>query len=200
MAEHIKGFDTKDGTALVDYDYLANKPVQRIVSDSADTATVLREFESGSYILQGKFRAYTGATGVLSFSSALLVNVIKSSAKSSVQIFYPTNNCVQFLEITDEAMTRTNVYLNQLLENIGTMKNLNTAEKATLVGAINELVARLNTDTYAVSVDLSALETDGTIVETLSDGSTKTTTMEFDADGNPVKITDADGNETVLTW
>ena len=49
-------------------------------------------------------------------------------------------------------------------------------------------------------IDLSALDTAGTIVETYADGTTKTTTMEFDADGNPVKITDADGNETVLTW
>lgn len=49
-------------------------------------------------------------------------------------------------------------------------------------------------------IDLSAFESDGTIVETYADGTTKTTTMEFDEDGNPVKITDADGNETILTW
>ena len=171
MAENIKGFETDDGTALVDYDYLANIPVKRIVSESADTAPVLRDFESGSYILQGKFRAYTGATGVLSFSSALLVNVIKSTSKSSVQIFYPVNNCVQFLEITDEEMTKTFVYLNQMLENIGTMKNLATEEKTSLVGAINELVAKVSapvlTDTetgktYALTVvngQLSVTET-----------------------------------------
>lgn len=51
-----------------------------------------------------------------------------------------------------------------------------------------------------ISIDLSTLDTDGTIVETFDDGTTKTTTMEFDDDGNPVKITDGDGNETVLTW
>lgn len=50
------------------------------------------------------------------------------------------------------------------------------------------------------SIDLSTFDTDGTIVETFDDGTTKTTTMEFDDDGNPVKITDGDGNETVLTW
>lgn len=49
-------------------------------------------------------------------------------------------------------------------------------------------------------IDLSALDTEGKIVETFRDGSTETTTMEFDADGNPVKITDMDGNETVLVW
>ena len=54
--------------------------------------------------------------------------------------------------------------------------------------------------TKASSIDLSAFESDGTIVETFADGSTKTTTMEFDANGNPIKITDADGNVTTLTW
>jgi hypothetical protein len=52
----------------------------------------------------------------------------------------------------------------------------------------------------ASNINLSALETDGTVVETFPDGSTKTSIIEFDADGNPVKITDGDGNETVLTW
>lgn len=50
------------------------------------------------------------------------------------------------------------------------------------------------------AVDLTQFESNGVIVETYADGSTKTTTMEFDADGNPIKITDGDGNETVLTW
>lgn len=49
------------------------------------------------------------------------------------------------------------------------------------------------------SVDFSNYE-NGTIVETYSDGSTKTYTFEFDSDGNPTKITDSNGNETVLTW
>lgn len=51
-----------------------------------------------------------------------------------------------------------------------------------------------------VSIDLSGLDTNGTIVETYADGTSKTTTMEFDENGNPIKITDADGNVTTLTW
>lgn len=51
-----------------------------------------------------------------------------------------------------------------------------------------------------VSIDLSGLETNGTIVETYADGTTKTTTIEYDANGNPTKITDGDGNVTTLTW
>ena len=50
------------------------------------------------------------------------------------------------------------------------------------------------------AIDLTALETEGKIVETYANGSTKTSVMEFDADGNPTKITDGDGNVTTLTW
>lgn len=52
----------------------------------------------------------------------------------------------------------------------------------------------------ATAVDLSAYESSGKIVETFADGTTKTTTVEFDSDGNPVKITDGYGNVTTLTW
>ena len=50
-----------------------------------------------------------------------------------------------------------------------------------------------------VSVDLSGYES-GTVAETYSDGSTMTYSFEFDSDGNPTKITDSNGNETVLIW
>lgn len=52
----------------------------------------------------------------------------------------------------------------------------------------------------ATSIDLSGLDTTGQIVETYADGSTKTTTIESDANGTPVKITDGDGNVTELIW
>lgn len=51
-----------------------------------------------------------------------------------------------------------------------------------------------------VSIDLSAYESDGRIVETYADGSVVTTVMEFDENGKPTKITDSNGNVTVLTW
>lgn len=52
----------------------------------------------------------------------------------------------------------------------------------------------------AASINLSGLDTTGQIAETYADGSTKTTSLEFDADGNPIKITDGDGNVTELIW
>lgn len=44
----------------------------------------------------------------------MLVNVIKRTTDSHVQIFYPYNNCVQYLKITDTAYERQNIYLNDL--------------------------------------------------------------------------------------
>lgn len=52
----------------------------------------------------------------------------------------------------------------------------------------------------AVAIDLSNFDTNGQIVETYADGTSKTTTVEFDENGNPTKITDGDGNEITLTW
>lgn len=53
----------------------------------------------------------------------------------------------------------------------------------------------------ATGIDLSKFDSEGQIVETMADGSKVTTTLEFDTDGNPIKITvkDAAGNETVTT-
>lgn len=50
------------------------------------------------------------------------------------------------------------------------------------------------------SIDLSAFETAGQIVESYADGTSKTTTLEFDELGNPIKITDGDGNVTEIVW
>ncbi len=52
----------------------------------------------------------------------------------------------------------------------------------------------------ASSVDFSGFESDGIIVERYPDGSAITYSFEFDENGNPVKITDSNGRETVLTW
>ena len=49
-------------------------------------------------------------------------------------------------------------------------------------------------------IDLSALDTEGKIVETYADGTSLTTAMEFDENGNPIKITDGNDNVTVLKW
>jgi YD repeat-containing protein len=52
----------------------------------------------------------------------------------------------------------------------------------------------------AVSVDLSAMDTTGEIIETYADETTKTTKIEFDEEGNPIRITDSSGHVTTITW
>lgn len=68
-------------------------------------------------------------------------------------------------------------------------------------GKVTAGITLLEEDTTpATSIDLSALDTEGKVVETYADGTSKATTLEFDSNGNPVKITDGDGNVTTLIW
>ena len=71
------------------------------------------------------------------------------------------------------------------------------ADKKEIVDAVLE---ELPETSVATVVDLSAYESDGKIVETYADGSVVTTVMEFDSNGKPTKITDSNGNVTMLTW
>lgn len=67
-------------------------------------------------------------------------------------------------------------------------------------GAWTPIAVEIPEPSVATDVDLSAYESDGEIVETYADGSVVTTVMEFDSNGKPTKITDSNGNVTVLTW
>lgn len=84
------------------------------IESTSDNPVVLRTLTSGTYLLQGKFVPYTGSTRTISFSSCLLVNIITKTAGTHVQVFYPVNNVVQFLAITDDTYERTDVKLNEL--------------------------------------------------------------------------------------
>ena len=88
--------------------------IPKIESMDTENMVVLRELESGTYVLYGRFKPFTGSDSVMTFSSSLLVNVLKRTAETHVQVFYPLNNCVQHLKITDTDYTRTDVYLNDL--------------------------------------------------------------------------------------
>lgn len=78
---------------------------------------------------------------------------------------------------------------------------------ALIVFADNTVQARMTEissgggdSTPPTQVDLSRLDSGGIIEETFADGTVKTTTIEYDSSGNPVKITDGDGNVTDLVW
>ena len=68
------------------------------------------------------------------------------------------------------------------------------------VGYISVVAKVLFEEKTVSSIDMSNFEANGTIIEQYADGTTKTTTIEFDENGNPIKITDGDGNVLTLTW
>ena len=88
--------------------------IRKIESLDLNNMLILRDLDSGTYVLYGEFKPYPEADSTISFSSDILVNIIRRTDDSQVQIFYPHNNCVQYLKITDTSYERTNVYLNDL--------------------------------------------------------------------------------------
>lgn len=119
-----------------------------IESTDTDNPVSIRDLASGTYVFYGKFKPFSGSTNTITFSSKLLVNVVKQSSASHVMVFYPVNNCVQYLKATDDTYERKNVYLNDLMTAVDTLETsvgditaLATTDKTSLVAAINELAA-----------------------------------------------------------
>lgn len=92
----------------------AGGAIPKIESLDTENLVVLRDLESGTYVLYGRFKPFASSDSAMTFSSSLLVNVLKRTSETHVQVFYPLNNCVQHLKITDTDYTRTDVYLNDL--------------------------------------------------------------------------------------
>lgn len=87
-----------------------NSPIKYVESDSSNPV-YLREMESGTYVLYGKFKPFNGSTGTFTFSTGMLVSIIKNTAITYVQVFYSKSNTIQYLEITDEEYTRKDAKL-----------------------------------------------------------------------------------------
>lgn len=103
----------KGDSGITDYNELQNTPIKNVVG-TADNPVIIRNPDSGSYVFSGRFTPYMDAPSTMYFSSNLLVNVKKSADASQVQIFYPNNNCVQYLNITDTTYERKTIYFNDL--------------------------------------------------------------------------------------
>lgn len=88
--------------------------VTRIESLDFNNMVILRDLESGSYILHGAFKPYSGSDNILTFGSNLVVNIVKDSTTTQMQILYPDNNTIQYFKITDSTCESTNVCLNDL--------------------------------------------------------------------------------------
>lgn len=93
--------------------------------ESLDLANpaVLRELDSGSYVLYGKFKAYSGDNTIIVFESKLNANIVKSTDCSSIMIFNPVNSKVECLTIYDDRYERTDVALQDVVAHIGQLKN-----------------------------------------------------------------------------
>ena len=87
-----------------------NCPIKYVENDGS-TPMYLRELESGTYVLYGKFKPFNGSTGTFTFSTGMLVSVIKNTETTYVQVFYSKSNTIQYLEITDEAYQRKDAKL-----------------------------------------------------------------------------------------
>ena len=87
-----------------------------------------------------------------------------------------------------------NIKVNDVTQDVAIEKNTSD------IRVIQKTLKELGYAEPSTSIDLREFESAGKIVEHFADGSTQTTTMEFDENSNPVKITDGYGNETVLTW
>lgn len=86
-------------------------PVTYLESLDAENRKPLRSLDSGTYVLKGYFTSYEGAASVYTFSSGMLVSIVKTEDMSYVQIFYAKSNCIQYLEIADDNVTRKDAKL-----------------------------------------------------------------------------------------
>lgn len=116
MAEYITKIQTAEGEKQIDYNALANLPITYIESipgpdATADDLVAIRDLTNGFYILYGKFTPHKGSGYVYTFSDNVLVSIVRKTSASHVQIFYPVNNALQYLQITDNSYNRQDAKL-----------------------------------------------------------------------------------------
>lgn len=116
--------------------------IEYIESTDTSNPVSIRDLASGTYVFYGRFKPHSTATSTLTFSSKLLVNVVKQSSASHVMVLYPVNNCIQYLKATDDSYERKNIYLNDLMASVGSLDDLNTTDQSSLVAAVNEVSAK----------------------------------------------------------
>lgn len=118
LPQHTMSADPTEDMQIATKKYVDdNTPaqtIQKIESTDQSNMVSIRSIDSGTYILYGYFKPYVGADSTMTFSANLLVNILKGDTESHVQVFYPYNNCVQYLKITDSSYERKDIYLNNL--------------------------------------------------------------------------------------
>ena len=107
--DHTK-FLRGDGT-WADVQSGGDSPITFVENTDSTNKVPLRTLASGTYMLKGYFTSYEGGTHSYTFSTGMLVAIVKQSSTSYVQIFYPKNNTIQYLEITDDSVMRQDAKL-----------------------------------------------------------------------------------------
>ena len=100
---------TATDVGALDKDYAP--PVTLIENTDQTKKKPLRSLDSGTYVLKGYFTSYAGGTESYTFSTGMLVAIVKTTSVSYVQIFYAKGNTVQYLEISDEDVIRNDAKL-----------------------------------------------------------------------------------------
>lgn len=132
-------------------------------------------------------------------TAEIMAALDKGAVKFAAKFLFSGMEMSAEVVMTNVSVTGGGVYISSFAFDFNaTPMIFNLMVQEGMVIAYYTLLAKATTP--AASVDLSGLDTTGQIVETFADGSTKTTTLEYDTDGNPVKITDGDGSVTTLTW
>ena len=114
-----QGVDVPAGTDTSQYGNLirsmgGKSPIKYVESLDSSNPIYLRDMDSGTYVLYGKFKPFNGSTGTFTFSTGMLVSIIKTTAMTYVQVFYSKSNTIQYLEITDETYTRKDAKLTNM--------------------------------------------------------------------------------------
>jgi len=119
LPQHAMSADPTEDMQIATKKYVDDntlgQTIQKIESTDQSNMVSIRSIDSGTYILYGYFKPYVGADSTMTFSANLLVNILKGDTESHVQVFYPYNNCVQYLKITDNSYERKDTYLGNLM-------------------------------------------------------------------------------------
>lgn len=179
-----------------------NVSITKISENAEDDGYSTVEFSNGSVLkIKNGSKGETGAAGT-NGTSISIVSVTESTADGGSNIVTFSDGSTLTVKNGESGSITVDSELSATSENplqnkvIAQMAEVIKENFVDLYGKVNNKQDKVPVPT---SVNMSGYDS-GTIVETFADGTTKTTTIEFDADGNPTKITDGDGNVATYTW
>ena len=97
--------NAQSGIAVAEAVATVDTKIKYVESLDKSNKLDLFSMESGTYVLYGYFTPYPNGTTTLTFSKLQLVSISKGSLSTCVQVFYPPNNAIQYLNIwADETL------------------------------------------------------------------------------------------------